>query len=36
LVEYAIVMGLAYTFDHYVVAPDAVDRDDRKFNNKME
>jgi hypothetical protein len=36
LVEYARVTGLAYTFDHYVVAPDAVDRDDRKFNNKVE
>jgi hypothetical protein len=36
LVEYAGVMGLAYTFGHYVVASDAVDRDDRKFNNKAE
>jgi hypothetical protein len=34
LVEYAGVIGPAYTFDHYVVAPDAVDRDDREFNNK--
>jgi hypothetical protein len=34
LVEYARVMGPA--FDHYVVAPDAVDRDDREFNNKAE
>jgi hypothetical protein len=25
LVEYARVTGLAYTFDHYAVAPDAVD-----------
>jgi hypothetical protein len=36
LVEYAGVMGSAYTFDHYAVAPDAVDRDGRKFNNKAE
>jgi hypothetical protein len=26
LVEYVGVMGPAYTFDHYTVAPDAVDR----------
>jgi hypothetical protein len=32
LVEYAGVTGLAYTFDHYVVAPNAVDWDDREFN----
>jgi hypothetical protein len=36
LVEYVGVMGLAYTFDHYVVAPDAVDRVGREFNNKVE
>jgi hypothetical protein len=36
LVEYAGVTGLAYTFDHYVVTPDAVDRDGREFNNKVE
>jgi hypothetical protein len=36
LVEYAGVTGPAYTFDHYVVAPDAVDRDDWEFNNKAE
>jgi hypothetical protein len=36
LVEYARVTGLAYTFDHYVVVPDAVDQDDREFNNKVE
>jgi hypothetical protein len=36
LVEYAGVTGLAYTFDDYAVAPDAVDRDDREFNNKAE
>jgi hypothetical protein len=36
LVEYAGVMGLAYTFDHYVVAPDVVDWDDREFNNKVD
>ena len=36
LVEYAGVTGPTYTFDHYAVAPDAVDRDDREFNNKAE
>ena len=36
LVEYAGVTGPAFTFDHYAVAPDAVDRDDREFNNKAE
>jgi hypothetical protein len=36
LVEYAGVTGLAYTFDHYVVAPDALDQDGREFNNKAE
>jgi hypothetical protein len=36
LVEYARVTGPAYTFDHYTVAPDAVDRDGREFNNKAE
>jgi hypothetical protein len=36
LVEYAGVTSLAYTFDHYAVAPDAVDRDDWEFNNKAE
>jgi hypothetical protein len=36
LVEYTGVMGLAYTFDHYAVTPDAVGRDDREFNNKAE
>jgi hypothetical protein len=30
------VTGPAFTFDHYAVAPDAVDRDDREFNNKAE
>jgi hypothetical protein len=34
LVEYVEVTGPAYTFDHYAVASDAVDRDDREFNNK--
>jgi hypothetical protein len=29
LVEYAGVIGPAFTFDHYAVAPDAVDWDDR-------
>ena len=36
LVEYAGVTSPAYTFDHYAVAPDAVDRDGREFNNKAE
>jgi hypothetical protein len=36
LVEYAGVMSPAYTFDHYAVAPDAVDRDVQEFNNKAE
>jgi hypothetical protein len=36
LVEYVGVMGPAYTFYHYVVAPDEVDRDDKEFNNKAE
>jgi hypothetical protein len=35
-VEYAGVTGPTFTFDHYVVAPDTVDRDDREFNNKAE
>jgi hypothetical protein len=35
-VEYAGVTGPAFTFDHYAVAPDAVDRDDREFANKAE
>jgi hypothetical protein len=36
LVEYVGVTGPAYTFDHYTVAPDAVARDGREFNNKAE
>jgi hypothetical protein len=36
LVEYARVTGPAYTFDHYIVAPDPVDRDEREFYNKVE
>ena len=24
------------SFDHYAIAPDAVDRDDKEFNNKTE
>jgi hypothetical protein len=32
LAKYAGVMGPAYTFDHYIFAPDAVDRDGREFN----
>jgi hypothetical protein len=36
LVEYAGVMSLAYTFDHYALAPNAVDRDGREFDTKAE
>lgn len=36
LVQYVGVTQLAYTFDHYVAAPDAKDRDGRVFNNKAE
>jgi hypothetical protein len=36
LVEYAGVTSIAYTFDHYAIAPDVVDRDAREFNNKVE
>jgi hypothetical protein len=36
LVEYAGVTGSTYTFDHYAETPDAVDRDDREFNNMEE
>jgi hypothetical protein len=36
LVEYAGVMGPAYSFDHYATAPDAADRDGRVFGNKAE
>jgi hypothetical protein len=36
LVEYIGVTGPTYTFDHYAVAPDAVDQDGREFNNKAE
>jgi hypothetical protein len=36
LVENTGVTGLAYTFDHYAIALDAADRDDREFNNKAE
>jgi hypothetical protein len=36
LVEYVGVTGPAYTFHHYAVAPDVVDRYGREFNNKAE
>jgi hypothetical protein len=36
IVEYDRHSSPAYSFDHYVVALDVVDRDDREFNNKME
>jgi hypothetical protein len=35
-VEYAGVTSPAFTFDHYAIAPDAVDWDGREFNNKAE
>jgi hypothetical protein len=35
-VEYAGVTGPAFTFDHYAVASDVVDRDGREFLNKAE
>jgi hypothetical protein len=34
--KYAGVTGTTFIFDHYAVAPDAVDRDGREFNNKAE
>jgi hypothetical protein len=36
LVDYTGVTGPTYTFDHYVVAPNAVDRDNMEFDNKAE
>ena len=36
LVEYTGVTGPTYTFDHYAIAPDAKDRNNREFNNKAE
>jgi hypothetical protein len=36
LVEYAGVVGPAYTFDQYAAAPNTEDRDGRVFNNKAE
>jgi hypothetical protein len=36
LVEYDEVISPAYSFVHYVVASDVVDRDGRQFNNKAE
>jgi hypothetical protein len=36
LVKYTGVTGPAYTFEHYAIAPDAVDRDNKEFNNKAE
>jgi hypothetical protein len=35
-VEYTKVMGLAYSYNHYTVAPNAVDRDDKQFSNKAD
>jgi hypothetical protein len=34
LVEYTGVTDTTYSFDHYTVAPNAVDWDNREFNNK--
>jgi hypothetical protein len=36
IVEYDRVTSSAYSFDHYVVALDAIDQDGRTFNNKAE
>jgi hypothetical protein len=36
LFEYVRVTDPTYNFDHYTVTPDAVDQDDREFNNKAE
>jgi hypothetical protein len=36
IVEYSEQSSPAYSFNHYVVAPDAVDQDDMEFNNKAE
>jgi hypothetical protein len=36
MVEYAGVVGPAYTFDQYAAASDTEDRDSRVFNNKAE
>jgi hypothetical protein len=36
LVEYAGVVGPAYTFDQYATAPNTEDWDGRVFNNKAE
>jgi hypothetical protein len=36
LVEYVGVTDPTYTFDHYIVALDAIDRDGKEFNNKVE
>jgi hypothetical protein len=36
IVEYGGHLAPAYSFNHYIVTPDAVDRDGRKFNNKAD
>jgi hypothetical protein len=36
IVEYGRVTGPTYSFDHYDVAPDGVDRDGSLFNNNVE
>jgi hypothetical protein len=36
LVEDARVTSLTYSFDHYVIVPNAVDQDDKQYNNKAE
>jgi hypothetical protein len=36
LVEFAGKIEPAYTFDHYIVAPDAEDLRGREFRNKAE
>jgi hypothetical protein len=36
IVEYGEHSSPTYSFNHYAVVPDAVDRDDKEFNNKAE
>jgi hypothetical protein len=36
LIEYAKMTGPVYSFDHYIVAPDAIDRDGKELFNKVE
>jgi hypothetical protein len=36
IVQYDEQPSLAYSFENYVIGPNAVDRDSREFNNKVE